>query len=162
MAWKTRVLNQAVKRNRERFPDEFAFQLTSDEALEVGRLRSQSVILKVGRGMHRKYRPYVFAEHGALMAATVLNSEQAVKMSLFIVRAFVKMREDHTANIAILKRLAEIDKTLFVHDSALRDVHQKLRPLLEPSPEEPRKEMGFHVKEDAMPYRIRRKFGRAP
>ena len=134
----TRVLNQAVKRNRDRFPTDFVFQLTAEEALESLRLRSQNVILKPGRGSHRKYRPFAFTEHGALMSGTVLNSVEAVKMSLFIIRAFVKMREDIAANAAILKRLAEIDKTLLLHDAGLRDIYQKLRPLLVPPPEPPK------------------------
>jgi len=94
------------------------------------------------------------------MAATVLNSPQAVKMSLFIIRAFVKMRESLAANAAILKRLAEIDRTLLLHDGALRDIYQKLRPLLEPPPAPPKPEIGFHVKEDAVPYRIKRRTAR--
>jgi len=77
------------------------------------------------------------------MAATVLNSERAVEMSIFVIRAFVKMREALAANAAILKRLAEIDKTLLLHDKALRDVYQKLLPLLQPPPAPPRKRMGF-------------------
>ena len=97
-----------------------------------------------------------FTEHGALMAATVLNSPRAVVMSLYIIRAFVKMREDLAANAAILKRLAEIDKNLLMHDLALRDMYQKLRPLLEPPPTPPKPEIGFHIKEDALPYRVRK------
>ena len=90
--------------------------------------------LKTGRGQHRKYLPYVFTEHGALQAANVLNSERASAMSVYVIRAFVKMREDVAANAAILRRLAEIDKTLLVHDVTLREILQKLRPLLEPPP----------------------------
>ena len=153
----TRALNQAVRRNQNRFPTEFLFRLTADEASNVPRLRSQNVILKAGRGQHRKYLPFAFTEHGALMAATVLNSPRAVAMSVYIIRAFVQMREDLAANAAILRRLAEIDKTLVVHDAALREILQKLRPLLEPPPAPPRPEIGFHVKEDAVPYRIKRK-----
>ena len=104
-----------------------------------------------------KYRPFAFTEHGALMAATVLSSPRAVAMSLYLIRAFVKMREDRAANAAILKRLAEIDKTLLLHDSGLRDIYQKLRPLLEPPPAPPKPEIGFHVKEDDVPYRTKRK-----
>ncbi|HXU77853.1 MAG TPA: ORF6N domain-containing protein [Methylomirabilota bacterium] len=144
-----RALNQAVKRNQDRFPREFAFQLSGDEAAEVRRLRSQIVILKPGRGRHAKYAPYVFTEHGALMAATVLNSPRAVTMSIYIIRAFVKMREDLATNAAILKRLAEIDKTLLLHDAALRDIYHKLLPLLTPPPEPPKPEIGFHIKGDA-------------
>ena len=98
-----------------------------------------------------------FTEHGAIMAANILNSPRAVDMSVFVVRAFVKMREHVAANVAILKRLAEIDKTLLIHDTALREVFQKLRPLLEPPPAPPKPEIGFHVKEDAAPYRVKRK-----
>jgi hypothetical protein len=149
----TRALVQAVKRNTDRFPEDFLFQLSPAEA---ARLRSQTVISKTGRG-GRRYPPYAFTEHGALMAATILNSPRAVAMSVYIVRAFVKLREDLAANAAILKRLAEIDKTLLIHDTALREIFQQLRPLLEPPPAPPKPEIGFHVKEDARPYRTKRK-----
>ena len=153
----TKALNQAVKRNRGKFPSDFAFELSPNEVEALRCLRSQTVTLKPGRGQHRKYAPYVFAEHGALMAATVLNSPHAVAMSIYIIRAFVKMREHLAANAAVLKRLAEIDKSLLLHDAALRDIYQKLRPLLAPPPEPPKPEIGFHVKEEAAPYRIRRR-----
>ena len=98
-----------------------------------------------------------FTEHGALMAANILNSARVVAMSVYVIRAFVKMREDLAANAAILKRLVEIDKALLLHDGALRDIYQKLRPLLEPPPSPPKPEIGFHVKEDSVAYRVRRK-----
>ena len=88
--------------------------------------------------------PWAFTEHGALMAATVLNSPRAVQMSLFVVRAFVEMREALLAHATVIKRLAEIDQKLVTHDVILRDVYEKLRPLLNP-PGAPRKEMGFHT-----------------
>ena len=91
------------------------------------------------------------------MAANILHSPRAVAMSVYVIRAFVKMREDLAANAAILKRLAEIDKNLLLHDGALRDIYQKLRPLLEPPPPPPKPQIGFHVKEDAVPYRIKRR-----
>jgi hypothetical protein len=152
-AVETRALNQAVKRNAERFPEDFIFQLTAGEfsALkDVGKvsgdgravLRSQIVILESGR--HAKYLPFAFTEHGAIMAATVLNSPEAVAMSVFVVRAFMQMREQLAANAAILKRLAEIDKTLLEHDSALRVIWTKLQPLLAPPPEKPRHRIGFN------------------
>jgi hypothetical protein len=119
----TKALNQAVKRNRGKFPEDFVFEVSPGEAEDLRRLRSQSVTLKLGRGQHRKYLPSAFTEHGALMAATVLNSPRAVTMSIYIIRAFVRMREDLAANAAILKRLAEIDKTLLLHDAALRTLH---------------------------------------
>jgi hypothetical protein len=136
----TKRLNEQVRRNQERFPKDFAFQVTAADKVEI--LRSQIATLK--RGKHVKYRPYAFTEHGAIMAANVLNSPQAVAMSVYVVRAFIQQREVLAANGAILKRLAEIDKTLLLHDSALRDVYQKLRPLLQPPPESPRKKIGFH------------------
>jgi hypothetical protein len=150
-------LNEAVKRNLGRFPEDFMFRLTVEEWEQLRALRSQNAMLKTGRGQHRKFLPYAFTEHGALMAANLLNSRRAVSMSVYVIRAFVKLREDLAANAAILKRLAEIDKTLLIHDGALRDIYQKLRPLLEPPPPPPKPEIGFHIKEDANPYRIKRK-----
>ena len=91
------------------------------------------------------------------MAANVLNSPRAAAMSIYVIRAFVKMRQAFAANTAILKRLAEIDKTLLLHDAALHDIYQKLRPLLEPPPLPPKPEIGFHIKETPPPYRTRRR-----
>jgi hypothetical protein len=139
----TKVFNQAVKRNAERFPEDFYFQLTLEEAETVLRSRSQIVTLK--RGQNLKYLPFAFTEHGAIMAATILNSPEAVAMSVFVVRAFLQMREQLAANAAILKRLAEIDRTLLEHDSALRAIWTKLQPLLAPPPEPPRRRIkGFN------------------
>ena len=99
-----------------------------------------------GSPKHRdpRYRPYAFTEYGALQAANILNSANAIRMSVFVILAFVKIREQLATNAAILKRLAEIDKTLLVHDSTLRDLYQKLLPLLSPPPERPRRRIGFH------------------
>lgn len=150
----TKRLNEQFRRNRERFPQDFAFQLTGDEWKP---LRSQFATLKKRKGAHRKYLPYVFTEHGALMAANILNSPRAVAMSVYVIRAFIKIRENLAANAIILKRLAEIDKTLLLHDSALHDIYQKLRPLLQPAPPPAKPQIGFHVKEVSVPYRITRK-----
>jgi hypothetical protein len=87
----TKRLNEQVKRNRKRFPDDFMFKLTREESQSLQYLRSQFATLK--RGQHIKYFPYAFTEHGAVMAANVLNSERAVAMSMYVVRAFVKLRE---------------------------------------------------------------------
>ena len=152
--------NQAFKRNRERFPLDFAFQISATEFADLksqivtSNLRvvdsswlapdsSQSVI---SSRKHRgaTYRPWAFTEHGALMAANILRSARARQMSVFVIRAFVRMREELATNTTILKRLAEIDKTLFVHDSALRDVYHKLLPLLAPPPDLPKPKIGFH------------------
>jgi len=156
----TKRFNEAVRRNRSRFPDDFAFQLTPSE---FDHLRSQFAISSSqhidpqdnklmwsqfattsGRRRRVTYRPWGFTEHGALMAANVLRSERAVQMSVFVVRAFVRLREHVAANTAILKRLAEIDKTLLQHDAALRDLYHKLLPLLQPPPAPPKRRIGFH------------------
>jgi hypothetical protein len=148
----TKRLTEAVKRNKVRFPSDFMFQLTAAEWDEADSLRSQFATLK--RGQHKKYRPFAFTEHGAIMAANVLNSGQAVAMSVYIVRAFVQQREVLAANDSILKRLAEIDQTLLVHDEALRDIYHKLLPLLQPPPDEPKPKIGF--RETSPPYGAKR------
>ena len=135
-------LNEAVKRNRERFPADFRFRLTRKE---TAILISQFAISSGTHGGRRTI-PWTFTEHGALMAANVLNSPRAVQMSIFIVRAFLRLREELATNAAVLKRLAEIDRNLLIHDAALRDVYAKLKPLLLPPPEPPHREIGFHVK----------------
>jgi hypothetical protein len=133
-------LNEQVRRNKVRFPSDFMFQLNRTEALAHS--RSQIATLNV-QGANIKHLPYVFTEHGAIMAPNVLNSPKAVAMSVYIVRAFVQQREAIAVNDAILKRLAEIDKTLLLHDSALRDIYQKLLPLLQPPPDPPKPKIGF-------------------
>ena len=163
----TKRLNEQYRRNLARFPQDFAFQLTQDEwaALRSQNATGSAIALAnrsqnaTGSQKHRdpRFPPVAFTEHGALMAANILNSARVVAMSVYVIRAFVKMREDLAANAAILKRLAEIDKTLLLHDGALRDIYQKLRPLLEPPPSPPKPEIGFHVKEDSVAYRVRRK-----
>ena len=155
----TKRLNEAVQRNQRRFPADFCFQLTAEEFADIRSqiatlddgggnvLRSQVATLESdGRGRHRKYRPRVFTEHGALMAANVLRSQQAVEMSLYLVRAFVQMRETIMANATILKRLAEIDRRLVEHDSVLREVITQLQPLLDAPEidEETKPKIGFH------------------
>lgn len=150
-------LNEAVKRNVARFPEDFRFQLTADEAENLisqnalskaapdGFLRSQNAILKNdGRGRHRKYLPWVFTEHGALMAANVLRSKQAVQMSLYLIRAFVALREQLVSNFSTLRRLSEIDKKLLEHDVVLREVLERLQPLLDPPPAPKKPLIGFH------------------
>ena len=148
----TAALNRAIKRNSTRFPPDFIFQLSADE---YDALRCQFGISK-GRG-GRRYLPYAFTEHGAIMAATVLNSPEAVRMSVFVVRAFVKMREYLLNRAESEKRLADIEKTLLAHDTALRDVYQKIRPLLLPPSEPPRKQIGFQVKERRARYIVKRR-----
>jgi len=141
----TKQLNQQIKRNLERFPTDFMFQLTAEEVDAYRVSRSQFVTLKQGHNI--KYRPYAFTEHGAIMAANVLNSPQAVAMSVYVVRAFIQQREVLAANETILKRLAEIDKTLLQHNAALRDIYQKLLPLLQPPTIPLKPQIGFRENE---------------
>ena len=103
-----RVLNQAVKRNITRFPENFRFQITQEEYISV--LRSQNVILETGRGKHRKYLPYVFTEQGVAMLSAILRSETAVKVSIQIMQAFVEMKKFISANADIFYRLETIEK----------------------------------------------------
>jgi hypothetical protein len=138
----TKRLNEQVKRNKERFPADFVFQLSREEKLEVVAKCDHLGKLKFSNTL-----PYAYTEHGALMASNILNSPEAMTMSVFIVRAFVKQRENLVANAAILKRLAEIDKTLMAHDSVLRDLYRKIQPLLLPPVEKPKRQIGFHIKD---------------
>lgn len=139
--------NEAIKRNRHRFPPDFMFQLTAEENAS---LRSQSAILKTGRGRHRKYRPYAFTEFGALMAANILNSPRAVQMSIFVIRAFVKMRETLLGTRDLAKKLVALEKKLTgrldTHEVAIVHVLQELMQILNPPPEPPapqRPKIGF-------------------
>ena len=91
----------------------------------------------------RRHLPWGFTEHGVVMASNVLRSNRATQMSVFVVRTFVRLREQVAANEAILKRLAEIDKTLLQHDASLRDIYRKLLPLLQPPPQPPKRRIGF-------------------
>ncbi len=111
----TRVLNQAVRRNRERFPGDFVIELTYQEVI---RSRSQSVMLNAGRGSNVKHPPPAFTEHGAIMAATVLNSPRAVQMTVFVVRAFVKMREVLLVNAVLAREIAALKARMDTLDAS--------------------------------------------
>ena len=149
----TRVLNQAVKRNREKFPADFMYQITRDEAQELQRLRSQIVILKPGQ--HLKYLPYAFTEHGAIMAANVLNSPRAVQMSVFVVRAFVRMRTAFAGTRELVRKLAELERRIGGYDESIRTLFDAIRQLMAP-PEKARRSIGFRVEEAGPLYRLRR------
>jgi hypothetical protein len=172
----TKRLNEQVRRNIDRFPTDFMFQLSAEESLALrsqivtldaeapdaeadDALRSQFATLKTGRGQHRKYLPYAFTEHGALMAANVLNSPEAVKMSVYVVRAFIKQRELLMAQSDVLKKLAQMDVKLLEHDDDLRVIWQELQPLLNPPPVPHKPQIGFQAKEDSPTYRTK---SRAP
>lgn len=143
----TKSLNRAAKRNVDRFPKDFVFQLTRKE-FEV--LRYQIGTLKTGRGQHRKYLPFVFTEHGAIMAANVLNSPRAVQMSVFVVRAFLRMRSLLGDKRELARQLAALEKELKqrldVHEAAIVTILQRVMDIIDPpalplAPSKPR--IGF-------------------
>jgi len=134
----TKLLVRTVKRNIERFPRDFMFQLTSKE---FENLRCQ--IGTSSRWGGRRYRPYAFTEHGAIMAASVLNSERAVKVSVYIVRAFVKLREILGAHKQLAQKLAELEKRLEGHDEQIATLIEAIRELMTPPPAAERKRIGF-------------------
>jgi phage regulator Rha-like protein len=139
-----RSLNQQVKRNADRFPGDFVIQLSPEE---YGALRSQNATSNSSRG-GRRYLPYAFTEHGAIMAASVLNSERAVEMSIFVVRAFVRMREALAANRKIMSKLAELEHRVESHDSNIQELIEAIRELMEPLPATGRR-IGFALPGDA-------------
>ena len=148
----TGQLNQALKRNAGRFPIDFAFQLVRQE---FASLISQSVISRIGRG-GRQTLPWVFTEHGAIMLASVLSSPVAVDASVRVVRAFVFLREQLLVNRELAKKSSELEKQVEGHDEFITALFEAIRRLLEPPTEaEAKKEMGFHIREKAPPYRIR-------
>jgi len=154
----TRRLNEQVRRNRERFPEDFAFQLTREE---FNTLISQNATSSSRHGGRRKL-PFVFTEHGAIMAANVLQSERAVQMSVFVVRAFIKMRETLAANKVLAEKLTELEKKLTsrldVHEKAILHLLSEIKKLTAPIPsQEPkRRPIGFRVEEPTVRYRVKR------
>ncbi|MBI5184884.1 MAG: ORF6N domain-containing protein [Nitrospinae bacterium] len=131
----TKVLNQAVKRNIKRFPDDFMFQLTKEEES----LRSQFVTLKKGRGQHQKYLSYAFTEQGVAMLSSVLNSDRAIEVNIQIMRAFVRMRELLSEHADLKRKIEGIERK---YDAQFRVVFDAIRQLLEP-PLKPKKRIGF-------------------
>jgi phage regulator Rha-like protein len=136
----TRALIQAVKRNIERFPADFMFQLDADE---TERLRSQTVILKAGRGQHRKYLPYAFTEQGVAMLSSVLRSPRAVQVNIEIMRAFVRLRQMLQADAQMAKKLAALEKK---YDTQFRVVFEAIRELMA-TPVKPERRIGFGKEE---------------
>ena len=136
----TKVLLQAVRRNLNRFPGDFMFQLNYQE---VAALRSQIVTLKKGRGQHRKYSSYGFTEQGVAMLSSVLNSERAIKVNIHIMRAFVKLREMIASHKDLAKRLDDLEKK---YDIQFKVVFDAIRELMRP-PEKPKRKIGFRREE---------------
>ena len=151
----THRLNEQVRRNADRFPNDFAFQLTRQE---FAALISQIAISKKGRGGRRKL-PWVFTEHGAIMLASVLNSPVAVQASVRVVRAFVRLREILASNRELAQKLAELERKLEGHDAAIRNLFEAIRQLISP-PKSKRREIGFQVKERRARYAVRTRPGK--
>ncbi|MGD0625398.1 MAG: ORF6N domain-containing protein [Thermodesulfobacteriota bacterium] len=145
----TRVLNQAVRRNAERFPGDFVFKLTRDEIIRI----SQFVIssdLKFSKNV------YAFTQEGVAMLSGVLRSERAVQVNIAIMRAFVRLREALSTHKDLARKLVELEKRITGHDESIRLLFQAIRELMN-EPVIPRKQIGFHLKERPSPYMVRPK-----
>jgi hypothetical protein len=170
---RVKVLNQAVKRNRERFPDDFMFQLTGEETqlLRSQLLRSGNRQVAENGGAGRswsqivtssqkyrgtKYRPYAFTEEGVAMLSSVLKSKRAVKVNIAIMRAFVKLRQTLDANRQLAQKFSELEERVGKHDDEIAAILEAIRQLMTPR-ERPRREIGFHVREKAPVYRARKR-----
>jgi len=147
----TSNLNKAVQRNRSRFPADFMFQLTMDEA---DALRFQIGILK--KGLHFKYLPHVFTQEGVAMLSGVLRSPRAEQVNIAIMRAFVRLRETLSLHKDLAHKLGELERKIENHDENIRTLFEAIHSLMTP-PETPHREIGFHVKEGSVPYRIKAK-----
>ncbi len=140
----TKVLNQAVRRNRDRFPPDFMFQLTADEVAELNRSR-----VVTGSQKHRdpRFRPYVFTEQGVAMLSSVLRSRRAVAVNIEIMRAFVRLREMLASNRELADKLSELEKYIATHDTQIQAIFEAIRQLISP-PETKRRQIGFQPKKD--------------
>jgi hypothetical protein len=152
----TKRLNEQVKRNLARFPADFMFQLTSEEALA---LRSQIVTasellqpmrsqIAIASKRNIRHLPHAFTEHGALMAASILNTPRAIDVSVYVIRAFVKLREWLSTHKELARKLATLERKVASHDGSLQSLVAAIRQLMKPPPSPPPRRIGFHVKPD--------------
>jgi ORF6N domain len=144
-------LNKAVSRNRGRFPSDFMFQLTVEEA--------EALIFQIGRSKGRggrRHRPYAFTEQGIAMLSSVLNSDRAIRVNIAIMRAFVKMRQMLETNRELAQKFSELEQRVGQHDEEIAAILETIRQLMAPR-EKPRREIGFHVREKAPRYRVRKR-----
>lgn len=165
-----KVLNQAVKRNRERFPDDFMFRLNDEEARLLrsssSAIRNREVAEHKGPATnwsqfvtsslkHRRagHRPYAFTEEGVAMLSSVLNSPRAVKVNIAIMRAFVRLRQALDTNRELARKFSELERRVGKHDEEIAAILEAIRQLMA-SPEKPRREIGFHVRETPARYRV--------
>jgi hypothetical protein len=141
-------LNKAVKRNAQRFPSDFMFQLTAEEA--------EDLIFQFGRSKGRggrRHRPYAFTEQGIAMLSSVLNSDRAITINIAIMRAFVRLRQILETNRELAKKFSELERCVGRHDEEIAAILEAIRQLTA-LPEKPRSEIGFHVRERAGRYRV--------
>jgi hypothetical protein len=144
-------LNKAVGRNRDRFPSDFMFHLSAEEA--------EDLIFQIGRSKGRggrRHRPYAFTEQGIAMLSSVLNSERAVKVNIAIMRAFVKLRQLLDTNRQLAQKFSELERHVGKHDQEIAVILEAIRQLMAPL-EKPRREIGFHVREKSPQYRARKR-----
>ena len=144
-------LNKAVNRNRDRFPSDFMFQLSAEEA--------EDLIFQIGRSKGRggrRHRPYAITEQGIAMLSSVLNSDRAIRVNIAIMRAFVKLRRMLETNRELARKFSELERRVGKHDEEIAAILEAIRQLMTP-PEKPRREIGFHVREKAARYRIRKR-----
>jgi hypothetical protein len=150
-------LNKAVKRNLDRFPTDFMFQLTTEEAEN---LKFHFGISSSGHG-GRRYLPYAFTEQGVAMLSGVLRSPRAVQVNVAIMRAFVRLREALSLHKDLAHKLVELERKIEGHDASIHSLFEAIRRLMIPPNPGPRKEIGFHVNEKAVPSRVKRKASRS-
>jgi hypothetical protein len=142
-------LNKAVNRNRDRFPSDFIFQLTAEEA--------EDLIFQIGRSKGRggrRHRPYVFTEQGIAMLSSVLNNDRAIKVNIAIMRTFVKLRQTLDSNRGLAQKFSQLEQSVGKHDEEIAAILGAIRRLMAP-PEKPGREIGFHVRETVSRYRVR-------
>ena len=135
----TRRLNEQVKRNRERFPEDFMFQLTADEKAEVIANCDHLEKLKFSKAL-----PFAFTEHGAIMAASVLNSPNAIEVSVFVVRAFVQLREIISGHRELARKIEQLERKLSDHDEQILVIVEAIKQLMDPKPPPKSRRIGFH------------------
>ncbi|MEA3360591.1 MAG: ORF6N domain-containing protein [Thermodesulfobacteriota bacterium] len=136
----TRRLNEQVRRNKDRFPDDFMFQLTAEEKTEVVANCDHLEKLKFSKAL-----PLVFTEHGVIMAASVLNSPKAVEVSVFVVRAFVQLRETIAGHKELAKKIAKLERKLGDHDEQIMVLVEAIKQLMDPKPPPKTRRIGFHT-----------------
>ncbi len=147
----TKRLNQQVRRNSDRFPEDFLFQLTAEEKAEVVANCDHLSNLKFSPAL-----PLAFTEHGAIMAASVLNTQQAIEASIFVVRAFIRLREILATHKQLARKLAELEERFGEHDEQIQVIFEAIQQLMAPT-DKPRKKIGFEVSEGRVSYRKKKK-----